>query len=109
MILQVQLGVKHHELLLLALLVETWEVVLSKVLFQSVVIQEVLRVIVAVTPVAQVTSFVGLTTMREELVSAVEPSPAEATFWVSLKSTLVYSSWDIVSDLLVSFEFCMSE
>jgi hypothetical protein len=54
-------------------------------------------------------SFVAITTMREQLVIAIEALATETTLRVTLETRLVLSARNIVSVLLVSTQFLRGE
>jgi len=83
--------------------------VLSEVDFEGIVVDVVLRLSAAITTITQMASFVAITTMREQLVIAIEALATETTLRVTLKTRLVLSTRNIVSVLLVSTQFLRGE
>ena len=75
--------------------------ILSKVDLEGVVIDVVLRVSATISAVAQVAAFVTVTTMRKQLVVAVEALSTEATLGMTFETRLVLGTRNVVSMLLV--------
>ena len=75
--------------------------VLAKVVLERVVVDIVLLLTTTVTSIADVAAFVLVTTMRVQLVVAIETFSTKATFRVSLEPTLVNGAWVVVTEFLV--------
>lgn len=83
--------------------------VLAEMEFECIVIDIVLRLATAVSPVADMAALMLVTAMCEELVVAVESFSAEATFGVTLETGLVDCAGVVVAVLFVFFEFFLGE
>lgn len=101
MCFQVQLGIKHNELLLQAFRINTSVVVFSEMLLERVVVNIILLLSPAVSPVTKVTSFMLVPTMGVELIVSVEALSAETAFRMTLEPALIYRSWVIIAELLM--------
>lgn len=98
---EINLGIKDDKLLLKTFRVWTQKVILAEVELEGVVVQIVLRPKSSISSVANVTSLVLVSTMCEQLVISIESYSTEATFWMPFEAALIYSSWIIVTELLV--------
>lgn len=106
---QVHGGIEDDELLLHALGVGAWKVIPVEVLLQRVVVNKVSRVVSTGMPVAQVAALVSISTVSEQLILAIESLSAKATLRMTLKTTLVDSSWVVVTLPLVFPKLLLGE
>jgi len=106
---EINLGIENDKLLLETFRIWTHKMVFAEVNLQSVVIDVVLWAESTISPVANMASFVLVTTMREQLVISIEPHSTEATFRMSLESALIDSSRVIVAKLFMLFELLLRE
>ena len=74
----------------------------SKVLLELGVVQVVLRVTAAISPIANMASLMSLSTVCVELVIAVEPLSAEPALRVPFESRLIDRTRIVISVLLMS-------
>lgn len=109
MTLQVHLRLKHNELLLQAFPVQAKEVAFLEVVFEGVIVEVVLLLAMSRSSVADVASFMSVTTMRIQLVISVEPFTTETAFWVPSETALVNGAWNVVTVLFVLAQLCRSE
>lgn len=70
-------------------------------LFERVVVDVVLLLPPAVSPIAKMTSFMFLPTMDVEFIIAIETLSTKATFRVPLESALIDSSRVVVAELFM--------
>lgn len=107
--LEVNLGLKDDKLLLETFPVRTKEVVISEVNFQLIVVPIVDRLRPLASTVADVASLMLLSAMRVQLIVTIEAFPAETTFWMTSKATLIDSTGMVVAELLVSPQLRIGE
>ena len=72
-----------------------------KVLFQLLVVEVVLRISATIPAIADVTSFVFLSTVRIQLIISIEPLSTESTLRVTPEAGLIYCAWVVVTVSLV--------
>jgi hypothetical protein len=75
--------------------------VFLEVALQSIVVDVVLLLTMGGTAVANVASFVLISTVSVEFVIAIESLPTESTLWVALEAALVDSTRFVIAMLLV--------
>jgi hypothetical protein len=102
MCLEVHLGLENHKLLLQASLVEAEKMIDSKVLFQRVVVNVILRLAASAPSIADMTTLVLVSAMSIQLVIAIKPYVTESAFRVALEPTLVDGARSVVSEPFVS-------
>jgi len=95
--LQVHLRLENDELFLQAFLVKANEMILLEVALKSVVVNVVLLLAVGRASVTDVAAFMFITAVSVQLIIAVESLTAEATFGMSLETTLIYGSRLIIT------------
>lgn len=83
--------------------------VLSEMVLKVVVIEKVLRPSTLVSAVAEVTTFVLLSAVREELVVTVKSDSAESALGMSFEPALISGAWVVVSELLMLAQFGKGE
>jgi len=106
---EVHLRIEDDELLLLAFLVQAWEVISPKVLLERIVIEVILRIVAASPPIAQMASFVFVSAMGEQFVIAIEPLPAKSALRMPFETALVDGSRVVITELLVPLQFLRCE
>jgi hypothetical protein len=94
---QIHLRLEDIGLVGLTLCIKTYKMCFFEMLLQHLVIQVVLHLAARISPVADVASFVFLSAMLIELIVTIESLAAKATFWMTLESALVNSSWVVVT------------
>lgn len=70
-------------------------------LLQHLVVEIVLHLAARIPPVADMTSFVLLSTVLVELIVPIESLATKSTFWMTPKSTLINGSWVVVPEFLM--------
>lgn len=83
--------------------------VLTEVCFECIVVEVVLWLGSSVHTIADVASFVLLSTVRVQLVVPVESTPTETTLWMTFEPCLIYGSWIVVSKSLVFLQLSLGE
>jgi hypothetical protein len=106
---QVHLRLKNDKLLLQTLFVQAEEMIFLEMILKGIVVNVILLLPTRRTAVAYVASLVTVTTVRVEFVIAVESLAAKSTFRMSSETTLIQSSWHIITVLLVFTQLCHSE
>ena len=76
-----------------------------KVFLELLVIEVVLWVCSAISPITNMASFVLLSAMSIQLIVPLEPLLTETTLWVSFKARLIYCAWIVIAISLVLPEF----
>lgn len=109
MCFEIHLALEHHKLLRQTLLVWTCKVVLPKVHFQRIIVQVVLVLLPVITTITYVAALVLLTTMRKQLVIAVEALSAEAAFGMALETALIDCAWSVIAEFFMLAEFSGGE
>lgn len=107
--LEIHGRIENHKLLLHALTIRAGVVVLVEVLLQSVVIEEVARVVSIRHSIAQMATLVPVAAVGVKLISAVESLPAKAALWMSLKTSLFGGSWCVVAVPLMLAQLLLGE
>lgn len=105
MCLQVHFRFKNVSFVRLTFGIEADKVLGREVLLQLLVVEIVLWISTAISPVANVASLVLFATMGVEFVVTVESLFAEATFGMAPKSGLVKSPGVVISKLFVLAKF----
>jgi hypothetical protein len=98
MCLEVHLGLENHELLLQASLVQAEKMIASKVLFQRVIVNVVLRLAASAPSITDMATLVLVSAVSIQLVVAVEPYVTESAFRVALEPTLVDGARSVVPE-----------
>ena len=93
--LEIKLRRKYYELFIQAGLVQTEKMILSEVLFQTVVVKIVLRL--TSSPITDKTPFVFLSAVDIKLVLSIKSLATKSTFWVAFESRLVNCTRIIIS------------
>lgn len=101
MCFQIHFRIEHDELLFQTLAIGAKKVVFSKVVLKRVIIDIVLLLAAAVTSVANVAALVLVSTVRIQLIVAIESLSAKPAFRVSLEAALIDGARVIVAELLV--------
>lgn len=70
--------------------------ILSEVVFQSIIVDIILRSSTFISSVAYMTPFVLISTMRVQFIVPVKPFFAETTFRMSLEAALIYGARMII-------------
>jgi hypothetical protein len=76
-------------------------VVFLEVDFERVIVDKVLLLSAAITPVADVAAFVFVSAMCVQFVISIEALSAETAFWMSLEATLIDGAGVVVAELLM--------
>jgi hypothetical protein len=105
----VHFRVKDHKFLLQALPIWTQKVVFLEVNLERVIVDKVLLLSAAITPVADVAAFVFVSAMCVQFVISIEALSAETAFWMSLEATLIDRARVVVAKLLMFLQFRVSE
>src|ERR1700761_3735804 len=100
MCFQVHFRLEDICLVCLTFSVHTNKVLFCKVFLQFLVVEIILWISTSVSSIADVTSFVLLSTVGIEFVIPIEPLFAKAAFGMAFESRLVDSTRIIVSELL---------
>ena len=78
-------------------------------ILEVIIVEEILWSSALISAIAEVTTFVLLSTMCIELIVAVKSDSAESALGMSLESTLIGGSGVVVSRLLVLSQFGKGE
>ena len=106
---EVHFRFKDYEFLLHAFLIRAQEMIPSEMLFQGIVVLIVLLLSPLVSSIADMTSFMLVSTVGKEFVVAIKSLHAETTLWVSFEATLIHSPGVIISKFLMFSKFLRSE
>jgi hypothetical protein len=99
--LEIHLRIEYNEFLLQALVVQTREVVLVEMSLQSIIIEIILRVLASGPSIAKMAALVLVATMCVQFIIAIESFSTEATFRMTVESTLIDCSRIVVAKLLM--------
>lgn len=106
---QVHFGFEHVGFVGLTFGIKADKMHFLEMLLQHLVVKVILYLAGRVSSVADVTSFMFLSTVLVELVVTVEPFAAESTSWMASKAALVDGPWIVVPKFLVPAQFSMVE